>query len=347
MWITFYHQSKRIRRSLELDDTKTNRKVAEQQIIPEIVYKLNRGMFFETETTKQTVPTLDEFKKISFEIHSTMRRELTQKSYDRVYQLHVQPYFGKTKIDQIKASHIARWQNKLLEDKSSKTVKIVRTVFQTILEDAMCDEIIDNNPFKRVKSPKLEEVREKRPFSQEEMFAIIDSISESMQCFFAIGFFTGMRTGEIIGLKWEDVDWEERILKVRRSRRSGHETVPKTKCSIRDVEILDALVPYLQKHNSLYSESSVYIFETYMHNPYNTCAKISSHFWKPALERLGIDYRNLYQMRHSFASLMISSGEDILWVSNMLGHKDSSMTLQKYARYVKRTDKKRAVFLSK
>jgi integrase len=52
-------------------------------------------------------------------------------------------------------------------------------------------------------------------------------------------------------------------------------------------------------------------------------------------------------MRHSFASLMISSGEDILWVSNMLGHKDSSMTLEVYAKYVKQTDKKRAEFLSK
>ena len=52
-------------------------------------------------------------------------------------------------------------------------------------------------------------------------------------------------------------------------------------------------------------------------------------------------------MRHSFASLMISNGEDILCVSNMLGHKDSSMTLEVYAKYIKRTDKKRAEFLSK
>ena len=59
-----------------------------------------------------------------------------------------------------------------------------------------------------------------------------------------------------------------------------------------------------------------------------------------------ISYRNLYQMRHTFASLMIANGEDILWVSNMLGHKDSSMTLQVYARYVKQQHRKRATFLS-
>ena len=87
------------------------------------------------------------------------------------------------------------------------------------------------------------------------------------------------------------------------------------------------------------------MFETYKGIPYNTCDKISSHYWKPTLQKLGIPYRNLYQMRHSFASLMISNGEDVLWVSNMLGHKHSSMTLEKYARYCRLRSRQRGVFL--
>lgn len=50
-------------------------------------------------------------------------------------------------------------------------------------------------------------------------------------------------------------------------------------------------------------------------------------------------------MRHTFATVMIENGEDILWVSHMLGHKDSTMTLERYAKYVKRKEKKRATFL--
>ncbi len=346
LWITFYHQSSRYRRSLELDDTKKNRKLATQQIIPEIVYKLNHGMFFKSESTKDKILTVAEFAKVSFEIHSHTRKELTQKSYWRIYEMHIQPYFGKKPLDHIKASDLARWQNNLLKNRSSKTVRTIRTVFQTILEDAMYDEIIKFNPFKRVKAPILTEARERKPFLMGEMFQIIDAMPKLMQCYFAIGFFTGMRTGEIIGLKWKDVDWDERIIKVLRSRRQGMETKPKTKSSIREVDILNALLPYLKKHQS-YCGTNTYIFETYMGQPFNTCDKISSHYWKPTLKRLDISYRNLYQMRHSFASLMISSGEDILWVSNMLGHKDSSMTLEVYAKYVKQTDKKRAEFLSK
>lgn len=344
LWITFYHQSKRYRRSLSLDDTKKNRKLAEQQLIPEILYELNNGTFFKKDATSE-IPILDEFSNVSFDIHKHERRLLTQKDYRSKYQLHIQPTFGSKPLDKIKPSHLAKWQNQLLETHASKTVRSIRTVFQTILEDALMDDIISINPFKRVKTPKHEEFRKKIPFSKEEVFEVLNEMTDSIRGFFAVGFFTGMRTGELIGLKWEDVDWDDRIIKVRRSRRQGVDDKPKTRSSIRDVEIIDALWPYLLRHRELSSKKSIYIFETSRGEPFNTCAKISSWYWRPALKRLGLEYRNLYLMRHTFASLMISHGEDILWVSNMLGHKDSSTTLEKYARYIKRTDKARATFL--
>jgi len=343
LYIEFSHQSKRHRKSLGLDDTPSNRKFAEQQLLPELAYRLNNGMFFENETE---MPTLAVFAQTSFDIRAASRRQLTHQAYTRTYELHILPRFGSKKLDEIKPSMLAKWQNDLLKNRSGKTVKVIRTVFSCILEDAMFDELIKNNPFKHVKMPKIEEVREKEPFSTEEMFLIIDSMPVVMQAFFAIGFFAGLRTGEIIGLQWRDIDWENRLIRVRRSRRQGVETAPKTKSSIRDVDILDALWPYLIQHRE-HADSEHYVFETYMGEPYNTCDKIASYYWKPKLEELGLKYRNLYQMRHSFASVMISNGEDILWVSKMLGHKDSSLTLQKYARYIKRSDKKRAAFLVK
>ena len=62
-------------------------------------------------------------------------------------------------------------------------------------------------------------------------------------------------------------------------------------------------------------------------------------------EKLGLKYRRMYLMRHTFISLMISYGEDILWVSKNVGHKDLSITLKEYARYINDGDKKRATFL--
>ncbi|MFT5874165.1 MAG: integrase [Clostridium sp.] len=136
-------------------------------------------------------------------------------------------------------------------------------------------------------------------------------------------------------------------LKVRHSIRDGQYTEPKTKSSIRDVKILDALMPYLIEHRKIAKDDSIFLFETYEGKPFARSDKISSHYWKKVLITQNIEYGNLYQMRHTFASQMLMNNEIILWVSKMLGHKDSSMTLQKYARYIPSQDVKRASFLDR
>ena len=73
--------------------------------------------------------------------------------------------------------------------------------------------------------------------------------------------------------------------------------------------------------------------------------RIRDYSWKKTLEKCELDYRPIYHTRHTFATIMLENGEDILWVSNMLGHTDSTMTLSKYARYIKRESKKRGQFL--
>jgi integrase len=344
LWITFYYQSKRYRRALNLEDTRSNKKLAQNKLIPEIQYKVNTGEFFENE--KEKIPTVDEFAYTSFEIHKNNRKKITQDRYVRLYEKHIKPFFGKKRLDHIKPSALAKWQNTLSEYLAGKSIKGVRTIFNTIFDDALKDDIINKNPFSHIRAPKQEDVIEKLPFNMEEIMTILNNCHDNIRAFLAIGFFTGMRTGEIIGLKWSDVKFDDMIIEVRRARRQGIESKPKTINSIRDVEILDILLPYLMEHKNL-GISNEYIFETYTGLPFNTCDKISSHYWRPLLKELDIKYRNLYQMRHTFASLMISNGEDILWVSHMLGHKDSSTTLEKYARYIKHKNKKRAQFLNK
>ena len=71
-----------------------------------------------------------------------------------------------------------------------------------------------------------------------------------------------------------------------------------------------------------------------------------NHCVKRTLKEAGVDYRTIYNTRHTFASMMIANGEDILWVSHMLGHSHSEMTLRKYAKYIKNDKKKRATFLT-
>ena len=330
LYLHFSNKGEFVRKSLKLDDTPENRKHVKQDIIPEMQKQLINGEFLK----KADRYTVNDFSEISFNLHKSKRKELTHLSYKGIFDLHIAPILGDMYIDDIKRSQLMTWQNKLLETRAYRTVKMIRTVLMTILEDAYKDELIMKNPLKLVDVPKGQDVKVKKPFSHDEMYAILDNAPDSMRAYFAIGFFTGMRTGEIIGLKWSDIKFDEGIIEVRRSIRQGRETLPKTASSVRDVEILDVLESYLIEHKNRSKSDSVYVFETQSGEAYKKTDNISSHFWKKILKSQDIEYRNMYQMRHTFASQMLSDGENILWVSKMLGHKDRSMTLDVYAQYM-------------
>jgi len=340
LWVRFSLNSEVIKKSLNIEDNKVNKKLALTQIIPQMILKVHSGEFFNT----TIVPTLKDMITISLNIHRGSRKFLTNKGYESVFRNNIIPYFGNRKLDSIKPSELLLWQNDLLESNASKSVAKIRTIFYGVFEDAIRDELINKNPFIAVKTPKIEIKRKINTFSKDEIFSIIDSMDIKIRAYFAIGFFTGMRTGEITALKFEDIDLKAKTIKVQRTRNKGIESTPKTISSVREIDILDVLLPYLQEHCDLYYHQE-YLFETRNRVPFYTASQIARTYWVPVLEKLKLIHRNLYQMRHTFASMMIASGEDILWVSNMLGHKNSAITLQVYAKYTKNDKKVRGTFL--
>lgn len=340
LWVRFSLNGEVIKKSLNIEDTKANRKLATTQIIPQMLLKVHSGEFFEN----KIVPTVKEMIDISLKMNKANRKILTHRGYVCILNKHVIPIFGKRKIDSLKASELTLWQNELLKTHSNRTVINVRKIFNGIFEDALRDEIITKNPFLMLKAPSDIAKNENMPFTKDEIFQILKASPLKIRAFFAIGFFTGMRTGEITALKWSDIDFENRTIHVRRTRNKGIETTPKTKSSIRDIEILDILFPYLEEHLQ-FNNGNEYVFLARGNNPYFSAIKISTTYWQKLLKKLDIKYRNLYQMRHTFASMMIANGEDILWVSNMLGHKNSNITLSTYAKYIKNDKKIRGKFL--
>nr|WP_321268188.1 tyrosine-type recombinase/integrase [uncultured Sulfurimonas sp.] len=120
----------------------------------------------------------------------------------------------------------------------------------------------------------------------------------------------------------------------------------KTESSNRTIDILDSLVPYLKNQFELTGELNSYVFLNRDNKPIYDIKRIRENGWKKTLKSCDIEYRTIYQTRHSFSTMMLEGGEDILWLSNMLGHTDSSMTLSKYTHYIKKTEKKRGQFLN-
>ena len=341
IWISFYDKNeKRIRKSLKLENTTANWKEAEL-IRAKLLLQKKNAVFIENK-----VPTLDEFKVKSFEMNEGTRSHNTQNDYKISYDKHIGPKLGHLRLDKIKPSHIRLWQSNLAKVVSARRVRNVRAVLSGIIRNAMEDEIITKSPLSIVRGVKVQKT-EIHPFSLDEIKMILENSKGQDRNFFALAFLSGMRSGEMIGLKWSDINFFKSEINIKRSRKMGVDGKTKTESSNRTIDILDALIPYLKEQYELTSNHNSNVFLNKNNEPIYDIKRIRETSWKKTLKACGLDYIPIYHTRHSFATNMLENGEDILWVSSMLGHTDSTMTLSKYAHYIKRKDRKRAQFLDK
>ena len=347
LWVRFSLNGKQVRRALNLDDTKLNRKLANTQLIPQMVIKVHTGEFFKNDEDKNKLPLIDDYVKRSFEMHKATRKKSTHNDCLGMYNNHIKQYFGDKRLDELKPSEIKIWQNTLVEKGlSASYIKHIRSVLTLMYRDAMEDEIIDKNPFDLVRIPKILPT-EIHPFRLDEIKEILSNSTGWVKNFIALAFFTGARSGEMVGLKWEDIDFSKKEIYIRRAIKMGEISTPKATSSIRVVDILDSLLPYLKDQYRLTGDKNSYVFLNQDDEHLYDIKRVRDTHWKKVLKKCDIEYRPIYHTRHTFATIMLENNEDILWVSNMMGHVNATMTLSKYARYIKRADKKRATFLEK
>lgn len=301
---------------------------------------------------KQTQITNDfvEFAELSFDLNAPDRKESTTEEYKGVFKKYIEKEFKNFSVENIKKANIQHWQNKMLKTGLSiGRIKFVRAIFSGILTDAVDNELIKDNPFSRLKAPKREtEVEEDTvyPFTLEEIQSILNASVGQNKNIATLLFFTGMRTGELWALKWSDINFNSKTIHIQRAIRHGRESSTKTKNSKRIIDMLPTVEEALHRQKSFTYVNDSYVFLNQSKEPFQSAQHLSKGYWKNVLKFCGIDYRVLYQTRHTFATLMISHGEDIVWVSKMLGHANVRITLEVYTRFIPNQKKERAVFLN-
>lgn len=233
----------------------------------------------------------------------------------------------------MKVSDLKLWQLALSQrGLSPKSIKNNRGVFNYILKDAFADDLIKKNFFQFVEVIPLIEP-EIYPFNLEEVNTLIKNASGWFKNYITLAFLTGLRTGEILGLRWCDVDFGEGVINIRQAISDGVISTPKTKASIREIDMLPQVKKALMAQYKITgSKKAGYIFLTQHDRFYTKSDSITVYAWKPLLEKCHIQYRILYQMRHTFASIMIQQGEEIGWVSSTMGHKSIYITMQSLLR---------------
>lgn len=340
LWVNYTVNGKRFRKSLELENTKANYKRAENEILPMLKYKLING---ELNTHNKKIPTVDEYMKFSFELHSGNRSESTIYGHIKNYDKYLKNEFGYKSLDKVKASEITLWQNKLQKEyKLSKSYILkIRGLLFTLFEDAIENEIIKINPVKKAKGLKqTEDTKVKRleltPFKADEINKILSVATNQDKNLVATLFMTGLRIGECLGLSWDCVDFKNRTLTVKKQIVNGQiKNILKTSKSKRIIPIIEALIPFLENQKKLTGEKNSFLFLTKKTNKhYHSAGKIREQIWVKTLKKANIEYRNLHQTRGTFISTLISNGEDINYVSKIAGHENVKITLERYSQYI-------------
>lgn len=214
---------------------------------------------------------------------------------------------------------------------SASRINHVMTSVSQILSEA-ADRFNFTTPFQNIKRLRIKKT-DVHPFTLEEVELILKYCRPDFRNYFATKFFTGMRPGEIHGLKWKYVDLGKRIITIRETVVEGYEETPKTAGSNRDIRISPQVYEALKAQLEVTGNRSAYVFANANGGPL-TNRNMSNRVWYPLLRSLGLKPRTPYQTRHTFATLMLAAGESPEWIAFQMGHSSTEMLFKVYSRYV-------------
>ena len=249
------------------------------------------------------------------------------------------PFFGEKEVGQITKADTLAFRASLAKvpvRKSSKTlsnrrVNSVMKPLRQILNEAG-DRFEFTSAFRNIKPLKIKR-SDVMPFTLDEVQRILTTARPDYRNYFTVRFFTGMRTGEVHGLKWKYIDFERRLILVRESIVLNEEDGLKTDGSMRDIQMTEMVFEALQSQFRATGPLSEFVFCTRGGKPINN-QNFLNRVWAPLLRHLELQHRRAYQMRHTAATLWLASGEAPEWIARQLGHTSTEMLFRVYSRYV-------------
>ncbi|ALS36953.1 integrase [Enterococcus rotai] len=258
----------------------------------------------------------------------------TYVSYKSKLSVHVFPQLGEIKLTELKKEDVQTLSDQLEEKLSDASVHAVFRVFHTCLCAAQENELIPKNPVDTVRLPKMGKRVSKALTTgeQKRLKQVANSSTNGLAVLIALE--TGMRIGEISGLKWSDIDWERREVHVNRTLQrltdnNGKsqivEGLPKTRSSTRVIPLSKRLYHLLwkQKHSS----KEAYILSN---TEKSVEPRVVRYQFKQMSQEAGLSDVTFHTLRHTFATRCLEAGVNIATISALLGHRSIKMTLDVY-----------------
>jgi integrase len=356
--IFFVYRGVRCRESLRLDPTNANLQFAAglrseiQRKIAQDAFRYvdyfpdsPRAALFGYAVTKKTIGDLlrEHLKGYEKAVANGQMSPSTLAGYRKVINGHLLPAFDTKPLKELTPALLREWIGML--GVTAKTARNIISPLRSVLDDAMNDELIDHNPLDKIALKKLltrtasKSTYEVDPFDEMEKTAIIQAAEGQARNLFQFAFWSGLRTSELIGLEWRDVDWIHGAVRVQRAVVVKTEKGTKTEAGERDVLMLPIARSALEAQKEFTFLAGHRVF----HNPrtgdpWETDAQIRKTSWQYVLKKAGVRYRNPYQTRHTYASTLLSRGENPWWVAKQMGHVDVEMVFRHYGKWIPNKD---------
>ena len=322
LYLQYYVNEKRKQKSTGLEDTPANRKMLKTQVIPQLEIKIMNG---DIDKKQPTLFKVYAEKYLISKDHLKGIHELGN-AVNRIVKK-----FGNRKVIDIKRVEIREYSTELLKTASPKTVRNYIRILGAILEIAVEYDEITDNPAEHIKLPKHTKPKV-TPFTPEEVEKLICVADGWFKNFLAISFYTGMRTGEVLGLMHGDINFDDGTINVVRSITRGRVSTPKTESGVRRVPIFNHAIPYLK--DQMKDSKSLFLFSCIDGKHLYGASSLKRH-WRRVCEKAGVEYRKVYTTRHTFITSMLKSGKvTILELAQMVGHSNTEPIMKNYAMFI-------------
>ena len=358
LYFDFRYQGVRCREHTTLDDTPSNRKKMETALkrmeAAITLGQFNYAEYFPSSAMAERfqhrnerveahqagldgIPTVGVFKETWFDEMTPAWRNSYIKSVTSIFEGHILPAFEDKVISHINKADILAFRAKLAKaspetgkTRAPSTVNKTLKVFRLMMNEA-ADRFDFTSPFQGVallKEPK----KDIQPFTLEEVNLLLDTVRPDYHSYFKLRFFSGMRSGEVTGLRWKYVDFERKQLLVRETIVDGNVEYTKNDGSQRVIDITTPIEAALLAQKKATGDGD-YVFCNRDGQPldnHNVCNRV----WYPLLRHLGLPKRRMYETRHTAATFWLGAGENPEWIARQMGHTTTEMLFTIYSRFV-------------
>ncbi len=354
--VDFQYKRQRFREATGLTDTPQHRRrlqgIVKRMEAEMVLGRFDYGKYFPNSPKAEEFRKLDQraaamradvplFSAFAEEWRAEKKVEWRQSYIDTMdinFDLYLLPQFGKLPVNAIKKSDLLKFRAAIASANpvTGKTLSPARVNHIMVPLRMVLTEAADRyefvNPYRNIKPLKEPRV-EVEPFTLAEVKQIIDTVRPDYKNYFTVRFFTGLRSSEIDGLPWKNVDFERREVLVHQAYVQGKIVPTKTDGSFRAVQMNQLVFDALQDQKKATGELSDFVFCTRNGQPLQN-RNVTQRVWYPLLRHLGLRERRPYHMRHTAATLWLAAGEAPEWIAKQMGHTTTKMLFNVYSRYV-------------